>query len=156
MTRLYQSHAQKNLFKVPQVFRKFFRFGFLSPWPVPKLANLTTIVDVYTIFTLFSNSYFRRSKVHCCIRLSIGMSWDWWSRQRANDKYKYHLDGQLTRKSMSQTKEISHSRWLDQAIVDFLSVSGHFSNVIEDIVVNSFYFLNTPSSWSDSNLFKLL
>ena len=29
--------------------------------------------------------------VHCCTRLSVGMTWDW-SKQRANDRYKDHLD----------------------------------------------------------------
>ena len=38
--------------------------------------------------------------VRCWTRLSVGMSWDWmtrWSRQRANQRYKDHLDEQLTR-----------------------------------------------------------
>ena len=33
--------------------------------------------------------------LHCCTRLSVGMMLRW-STQRANDRYKDHLDGQLT------------------------------------------------------------
>ena len=32
--------------------------------------------------------------VHCCTRLSVAMSWE-----RANDRYKDHLDGQLTKQT---------------------------------------------------------
>ena len=56
------------------------------------------------------NSFYCAIQEYCCLHNThipsaslLGWRWDWWSTQRANDRYKDHLDGQL------KTCHLAHS-----------------------------------------------
>ena len=67
---------------------QYFGTPCIFTWP----QNVAVTKDWRSKFSRNNSKNLARHQVHCCTRLSVKMRWDWWSRQRANDRYKDHLD----------------------------------------------------------------
>ena len=99
----------KPTFDIPILFLPFAMVGLFSLfW------QKCTIHIVKILFLMICKSHLLDSEliVHYCTRLSVGMTWDW-SKQRVNDRYKDHQDGQLTTELPSFQNPNRNATWVE-------------------------------------------
>ena len=117
--RIYQKvHTLHKVRDLTTIF-KAFDGEHHTPWE----GNETSNHKISNIWNLYYWGIFDISSKCCwgmlehCIAVPVSLlewCWDWWSRQRANDRYKDHLDGQLTRGLLTLSLWGPHIRWLEE------------------------------------------
>ena len=99
--RIYQKvHTLHKVRDLTTIF-KAFDGEHHTPWEGNETSNhkISNIWNLYYwgIFDISSKCCWGMLEHWIAVPVSLlEWCWDWWSRQRANDRYKDHLDGQLT------------------------------------------------------------
>ena len=100
---------------------------------------------------IFPSKWFYFRILHCCTGLSVGMLLRRWSIQRPNDRYKDHLDRQLTTnmgaKSIGFSSPLSEGYCLQRIIPHY-----QFFWILSGCSELSFYWLSDISESGDGGL----